>query len=236
MREYKSRLSDVEEKKSIRSAIVFGGLTIFVIVLLLIFGIPAFSRFIALFSKNSVTSSSQEVKTILAPPNIEALPQYTKDQNINVKGKAIPALNVKIYFNSSSDETVTDDQGNFSANISLEKGTNTIYAVTIDKNGNQSMPTDKYIVNYLNKEPSLTVNSPSNNQSFYGDKQKNINVSGSTDSGNSITVNDRVAIVESGGKFEIQIILNDGDNQIKVVSTDAAGNKKEIDLKVTFNP
>jgi|SRR5581483_11068562 len=237
MRAYQSRLSRVEERKNIRSAIIFGGLTIAVIVFIFVFGIPAFSKFVNFFNKNtSNISQNQDERVILAPPNIDTLPRYVKDKTLTIKGNAQSNSMIKIYFNNSSDETVSDDSGNFSANIELNKGVNIIYATTVDSKGNESKPTEKFSISYLSEAPNLTISRPQNNQNFYGEAQKNIIVEGLTDIGNSVSVNDHIAIVESDGKFSITLGLNDGDNEIKVVSTDPAGNKKEITLKVRYNP
>lgn len=234
MRENYSRLAQVEEKKSIKSAVIFGGLTIITIVLIIFFGIPFFSKFVGVFSPKTTQGTTQQGPLIT--PNLAVLPQYTNQQSIIVKGTGNPNSTIKIFFNSSSDETTTDDSGNFAMNVSLTKGTNTIYAETIDSSGNASPASATYIVNFANQIPNLTVNVPQNNQNFYGSTQENLNIQGSTDVNNSVTINGHVAIVDPTGKFSLQFNLQNGDNQLKIISTDQAGNKKETDLKVTFNP
>lgn len=236
MREYKSRLTETEEKNNVRSAVVFGGLTIVLIVLGLVFGIPLFSKFVGLFTKNSSQQQSTQSTTTLLAPNVSTLPKYTNQQSISIKGTAQPNSTIKIFFNNSSDETVTDGSGNFAANVTLTKGVNTIYAKTVDSNGNESQPSVSYSVNYTNQTPNLTVNTPQNNQNFYGSASKSLDIQGSTDAGNTVTINDHIAILDANGKFSYSIDLQNGDNQLKIVSTDLAGNKKEIDLKVIFNP
>jgi glucodextranase-like protein len=235
MREYKSRLSEVEEQKSIKSALVFGGLTVLIIIFAILFGIPLFSRFINLFSKNSTTVTSSQNSNLL-PPNLSVLPQYTNQKSIIVKGTSAPNSTIKIFFGNSSDETSSDENGNFAANIGLSKGANVIYTQTLDKNGNQSAKSTIYTVNFTDQIPNLTVNVPQNNQIFYGSSQQNLNIQGSTDASNTITINDHIAVLDNTGKFNYPFNLQNGDNNLKIISTDPAGNKKEIDLKVTFNP
>jgi hypothetical protein len=234
MRQYRSRLNEVEEQKSIKSAVVFGGLTILIIILVFIFGIPAFSKFLALFNKPTAQTVT-ETKN-LSEPNLETLPQYTNQSSIIIKGNSTPNSTVRIFFNDSTDEAPTDDSGNFAANISLTKGANIIYAKTVDSSGNLSNSSEKFTINYIIQVPNLTITNPQNNQSFYGSTQKSLTVQGTTDANNSVTINDHIAVVDPAGKFSLSIDLQDGDNQIKIISTDQAGNKKEIDLKVTFNP
>lgn len=235
MRQYHSRLQQVEEQKSIKSALIFGGLTIVIIIAALIFGIPAFSKFINLFNRKTTQTQTNNSATLLTP-TLNTLPQYTNQQSIIVKGSGTPNSTVKIFFNNSSDETAVDSDGNFAMNVSLTKGANNIYAETIDSNGNASASSNSYTVNFTNQVPNLTVNSPQNNQTFYGSTQQLLAVQGSTDINNTVTINDHVAIVDPAGKFSYQYSLQSGDNNLKIISLDLAGNKKEIDLKVTFNP
>jgi len=235
MRQYRSRLSEVEEQKSIKSALIFGGLTILIIILSLIFGIPLFSKFINLFNKPSTQNQVNQTVTLLAP-TLSTPPKYTKEQSIIIKGISTPNSLIKIFFGNSTDEVTSDGDGNFTANIGLVKGNNVIYAVTLDKNGNTSANSTSYTINYTNQTPNLTVNTPQNNQNFYGSSQQNLNIQGSTDANNNIAINDHTVVVDPTGKFSYSINLQNGDNNLKIVSTDPAGNKKEIDLKVTFNP
>ncbi|CAN5284867.1 hypothetical protein BH10PAT1_BH10PAT1_6760 [soil metagenome] len=234
MRQYRSRLSEVEEKKSIKSAVIFGGGTILIIIAVIVFGLPLFSKFSGLFIKNSNTVTVDN-STIL-PPNINILPQYTNQQSIIVNGSATPNSEVKVYFNNSSDKTTTDDTGNFAMNIGLSKGINTIYATTLNKNGKESNNSTSYTVNFTTQIPNLTIDSPQNNQNFYGSSQQSLTIQGSTDAGNTVTINDHVAILDNNSKFNFPFNLQNGDNSLKIISADYAGNKKEIDLKVIFNP
>ncbi len=236
MRRYQSRLSEVEEQKSIKSAFVFGGLTILVIVLALVFGIPLFSKFVNLFDRTTSTPLSEN-NTSLMSPTLSTLPEYTNQKTLEVKGTGQPNSTVKVFFNKFSDQTVADDTGSFGIKIGLEKGSNTIYAKTVDEtNASESNSSSIYTVNFTDQEPNLTINVPQNNQSFYGPTQKNLNIQGTTDAGNNVTVNDHIAIVDSSGKFNFPMNLQDGNNELKIVSTDRAGNKKEIVLKVSFTP
>ena len=65
-------------------------------------------------------------------------------------------------------------------------------------------------------------------------KSQNISVSGATDPGDSVSVNDRLAIVDKDGNFSYSLDLNSGDNKIKVVSSDPAGNQTTKELTVKY--
>ncbi len=229
-----SRLAKVEENKSIKSAVIFGGLTIIIIIVAVIFGITLFSKFVNLFSQKSLSSTSQNSVTLL-PPNLDVLPQNTNQKSIIVKGTGTPNTRVRIFFKDANDETTTDGSGTFALNVGLVSGANIIYAKTIDDNSNESASSTSYTVNYSDKVPNLTVSVPQNNQNFYGSTEQNLTIQGSTDQGNTVTINEHIAILDNSGKFSFPFNLQNGDNQIKIISSDQAGNKKEIDLKVTFN-
>lgn len=235
MRQYHSRLQEVEEQRSIKSALIFGGLSILIVALAIIFGIKAFSKFISVFNRPNSSQVSGTSNPIPAP-SLSALSPYTNQQSIIVRGQSIPNSTVKIFFNNSSDDAVTDGNGNFSANISLSKGVNTIYAKTVDNSGNLSGSSSSYIVTYTTETPNLTIKTPQNNQIFYGSTQENLDIQGSTDANNTLTINDHIVVVDPSGNFNFNFSLQSGDNTLKVISTDQAGNKKEIDLKVTYSP
>lgn len=236
MREYRSRLAEVEEKKSVRSAFIFGGLTLLILILAVVFGLPLFSKFIGLFTKNSSTSQTNGNTAILLAPTLAQLPEFTNQQSIVVKGSAKPGSTIKVFFGDATDQVPADDSGNFALNVGLKKGKNVIYAKVVDASGNESPDSVHYTVIFTNDAPKLTVTSPTDGQQFFGDKQKTLNVQGQVDQDISVTINDRIAIVDSSGKFSMNYDLQQGDNQLKIIAKDQAGNKKEIDLKVTFNP
>lgn len=235
MRQYKSRLSEVENKNALKTTLIYGGLTLLIIILLIIFGIPLFSKFLNVVNKPAGSPTTTNIPTVL-PPNLSSLPQFTNIKSATVSGTAIPNSTVKIFVNDSSTQTKTDTNGNFSTNVNLTNGQNTIYAQTINQNGNTSGNTTPVTITYTNQVPNLTVSSPQNNQTFYGSTQQNINIQGSTDSNNTITINDHIAILDGNGNFNYPFVLQNGQNTIKVISTDQAGNTKEIDLTITFNP
>ena len=48
-------------------------------------------------------------------------------------------------------------------------------------------------------------------------------------------MNEFWAIVDAGGNFSYTLPLQNGENTIKVVATDEAGNKTEYEVKVTYS-
>ena len=89
-----------------------------------------------------------------------------------------------------------------------------------------------------NSAPTLDISTPSDGQRF--DKNSigsgnSISVSGKTDQGVSVTVNGFWAVVDDSNNFSYTLPLQNGDNQIKIIAIDQAGNKTEKDIKVNYS-
>jgi hypothetical protein len=51
-----------------------------------------------------------------------------------------------------------------------------------------------------------------------------------------VTVNDDILVVESDGKFEIDVQLEEGPNVIEIVASDLEGNEVSFEITVTYQP
>ena len=188
-------------------------------------------------AKDTQSNSTNSNVDFVAPPTLNSLPDGTNKETITVSGTAAKNETISLYVNSDLvDKTQTKDDGTFTFdNISLSQGDNKIKAKAVDKNKKQSDFSQELTVTYLNKEPNLVVQSPNDGQTFSKDDSP-ITVAGNTDPNVKVTVNDSFAIVSDNGTFTLRLTLQNGDNTIKVIATDKAGNKKEQDIKVHYNP
>jgi bacillopeptidase F len=91
---------------------------------------------------------------------------------------------------------------------------------------------DTFTVSLLTDPPSLSITSPKD-----GDTVSNqlTPIMGTTDEGAKVTVNDLFCIVDDKGNFSYGFNFQNGDNKIKVVATDAAGNKTTKEMTVKFS-
>src|SRR5258708_9304311 len=239
MKQQYSRLARVEEKKNIRSAIIFGGLTVLFILFLIFFGLPLVARFASFVSdskrgKNSSTNSNQGLP--IYAPNIITPVEFTNQSGIVIKGSAQPNSVVSIFVNDNEQKTTADSDGNFSINTSLQKGQNQIYAKAKNSAGVVSDKSQTYTVTFDNEPPKLDISSPSDGANFYGEGQKKITIQRHTESDIDLTINGHVVIVESDGAFKFEVSLSNGANQITISAIDKAGNKKETSLTVNYSP
>ena len=172
------------------------------------------------------------------PPRINTLPETSKTGLINLSGTAEASSTVEIYFNEKNvTSVVSDSDSKFTTGkLRLEEGKNSIYALAIDKAGNQSSSSEKYYVWFDEKPPELTISSPGDGAAFYGEQEKSISIQGKTEPGVSLTLNDRLVIIGSEGDFSTTFSLSEGENRIKLIARDKAENEVEKEITVIFFP
>jgi len=233
-----SRLQSVEEKRNLRSTLLFATLTIAVIVLLIFVGVPLFGRLTIFISDlhGGTKTITKTDTTPPAPPRLSNFPVFTNQQSASISGSAEAGSTIKLTFNGSGQETLADTNGNFSFSLQLADGDNNFSAIAVDASGNQSQQSQNYKITFDNKPPSLTVTSPSDGTSFFGSNQRQVTIQGTTDVSCQLTINDRIVSVNDSGSFQYTTTLNDGSNAFAVKSTDQAGNLTEKDITLNFNP
>jgi len=233
-----SRLSRLETRKEKRqlALAIFG--IIAIIALVLLFGLKiliGFSVFVDKLKGASPTPAAQNQKLIL-PPTLDSPPEATNTATIFVIGKGQPNLSLIVYLNDAQFKKISiPTDGNFSINdIPLSDGTNTISAkVTDDKDATSDLSNIVH-VSYASKPPKLEITSPEDNANVSGDPNT-VPVSGVTDDNVSVTLNDRLVVIKSDNSFSYTYPLNDGDNILTIVATDAAGNQTKLTRKVIYH-
>lgn len=237
----RSRLNKNFEKRTRRTTILSIIGILIILFLLFRFGIDALVNF-SLFlsgSKNQTTTQNSNQINYITAPTLNPLVQATNSARIIISGQAVKNYQVLLYLNGSNiDQTVADDNGNFNFTENLTSGDNQIEAKA-EYNNKQSAFSDTVDVVYKNSPPTLDISFPSDGQGFNKNQvntNNTINVTGKTDAGVSVTVNGFWAVVDDSNNFSYTLPLQNGDNQLKIVAVDQAGNKTEKDLKVNFSP
>ena len=233
----RSRLTKTTEKKT-KNTIILSLLGIIIILFLFFkFGLGIlinFSLFLSGKSQDTVTNTSNKINYISVPV-LNPLPSATNSANIVISGNAASTnTTVHLYINGSdADQTQTDKKGVFTFSETLNSGNNEIKAKA-EYNGKESDFSDAQTVLIKNTPPTLDLAYPNDGDSFKKD-QNTVNVSGKTDAGASVTVNGFWAVIDENNNFSYTLPLQNGDNPIKIVAVDAAGNKSEKDIKVTYS-
>lgn len=236
----KSRLNRTLEKKTKKNLYLSLIGIVVVLFLLVKFGLPAlinFSLFLAQGKDQQLANTAAKNQKILLPPALVQNFTATNSATITVSGSAQAKEKVELFVNNSLVDIMdTKDDGTFLFdNVSLNSGNNTIIAKAKVDN-KESSPSNALSISFANKAPSLTVDNPSDGQTFSGGDQQNLTVKGKTDSSDiKVTVNGFWAIIGANGNYSYTLHLQGGDNQIKVIAQDQAGNQTEKDLTVHFN-
>lgn len=232
-----SRLSRIETKKEKRrlTLAIIGILAI--VGLLLIFGVKVligFSVFVENIRGTGPTPTPSA--SIVLPPTLNSSYEATNSATISLTGSAQPKMTLIVYLNNDQfSKQVVPDDGTFTIeDIPLREGVNTISAKTQNNKDTMSDLSNVVSISYIAKPPALNVDNPQDNTTVTGDPNT-VTVSGSTDDNVTITINDRVVVVKSDNTFSYDFPLNDGDNVLTIVATDAAGNQTKIEKKVTYH-
>lgn len=227
-----TRRRESESKKNFALSL-FG---IFIVLFILIkFGIPFLANISFLLSGQGKTTTTTVGNVFLSQPSLDPLPTATNSAKLIITGKAEQSSTIDLYINDSmADSDQAGSDSSFKFQMTLSKGDNKIY-VKARKGSNTSLPSDSMDVFFKDTKPNLTLSSPTDGQSFSKD-QNTVLISGTTDPQTKVTVNDYWAVIDQSNNFTYQLKLNNGDNNIKIVAEDIAGNKTEKDLKVTYSP
>lgn len=178
-----------------------------------------------------------EENPLLAAPVLNIPFEATSNSEIEIKGAATPNSKIILYVDDQNvKETQADENGLFTfQNVSLSIGTNNIYAKSVDDQSRESLPSKTVKVIFDNEKPQLTISEPEDDKKIQGG-DKRVKISGKTEPGSKILINDSQVIVDKDGNFSIDQLLNEGENMIIIKSVDLANNTTEIQRKVTYTP
>lgn len=222
---YYSRLERQQERSAKRQAGLLIVGSIVVLVLFIMYGFPAILNLTSVIGnlRGKKISSVTEKGVIPLVPRLAQDFEATKSAQMTLSGVADPKTAVEIFQNEKTlGTTVSKDNGLFSMEVDLSKGANIFTAVAISESGQKSSISDSYIVYFLNSPPKLEILS-----------SKDGIITGKSDANTTVTINDHQAIVKSDGSFSYSLNLNSGDNKIKIVATDRAGNQKVVELTLS---
>ncbi len=228
-----SRLVKYERRQAVRSALLY-----LVLTALILFGITRFGTQVVTSITGFLTSgkeNTESVSDLVAPPQIDTVPEITNQKTITVQGSAPSAQTVRLTLNGEKQDIVSNSQARWSISFALHEGDNTVRAQVVDNQGNTSQETTASI--FLDTVPP-TVSSliPDDGITKTGKKEQNLEISGQTEQDASVRVNDRIAVVNGQGQFKTQLQLTEGENVFTIIVTDRAGNTTQEIRHVTFLP
>lgn len=180
---------------------------------------------------SDVINTASELKS----PTLDPLPKATTQGEITISGTSFYSEGqIELFVNDIKQRSTKLSGQDFEIeNVELKSGTNSIKAKIV-QDSKESDFSDIYEISLVEDEPSLELISPSDGSSFeQGDQE--IQVTGETDPDNTVTVNGFIAIVNSDGKFNYALRLSEGENKIKIVAENIAGNTSEKEITVSYS-
>ena len=170
-------------------------------------------------------------QSYMSPPEIYAFPDATNSARLAISGRGTEKTDLIIYVNDEKVDTIALTSDDFATEISLKKGENTVYLESEDEKSKKIRSSDTYKILYLSGKPSLTIESPTPDQTF---STAETFVKGKTDTSVAIRINGSPAVVSVDGSFTYSARLKEGENEIIIEATDIAGNQESVTLKVKY--
>jgi hypothetical protein len=179
-------------------------------------------------------------KTDLIPPSPPVFVsrfEATNSANLTLRGIAEAGSTIYLTQNLDSIKSVvTPGDGEFEfTKILLADGDNEFSAVAVDVSGNRSQPSDVLHIGFSFKEPKLIIDSPVTGQVISGNNSR-IEIKGITDPDARLTINERVIIVATDGRFHHLLGLTSGENNLHILAINKAGNKIQKEIVVIYQP
>lgn len=238
---YKTRSARRLAQKGRRNFLISLTLIAFIIFATITWILPTFIGSVG-FVRDTIKPSQKQKSAVeenpmLAAPVLNIPYEATNSPQIDIKGYTTPEAKIKLYVDDAEvKETKAETDGSFVfEDISLSLGANEIYAKSFDDNNKESLPSKHFKVAFDNEKPTLSLSEPEDNKKIQGGDKK-VKISGKTETGAKVLINDSQVVVDSGGNFSTDLQINEGDNTITIKAADLAGNTSEIQRKVIFQP
>lgn len=198
-------------------------------------GIPFFMDMIA--GKGGIKITQD--KDIIPPqaPVLSALPEATNSSSIWVEGFTEAGASLELLINDNiSQVSKANEDGSFSITGTLKPDTNRVNVRATDEARNVSSSEVKIVT--LDEKPlELSITSPKDGAEFFGKNNQVIEVSGETNKKEAqVIVNSSFVLVGSDGKFVHRFQLANGNNELKIIASDRAGNTAEETIKILYTP
>lgn len=182
------------------------------------------------YDPNAIHDTTAPVITISSPNEGETVNNPT----ITISGTVTDNIAVSVVKVNGTDVTLTDD--NFSKEITLQEGDNTINVYAEDSSGNNTTQTIHVTYTHIDTiKPSINIAYPTYNATV---ALQNIEIQGSvtdTDSGvKYFKIDDNNVTLNANGSFEYPVTLTQGLNTFQLEASDNNDNIESRDLKVNY--
>lgn len=186
---------------------------------------------IEVIAAGSMRSTSQPVPVLVdtQPPTV-SLANLTDTARVNKPDFLLDGVTepgAVVWLSGVSQPLRVDTSGRFSQNLKLADGDNRFEIQAIDQAGNTTRLNRS--ISLITEAPDLTITRPTDNEWVNGQM---LTIEGTTLPGAVLTINQQKVTAGVDGRFKHQVVLNEGDNSIRVTVTDDLGNITTLDRVV----
>ncbi len=233
-----SRLERIRSQRAGKQGVWYLSIALVLGIVTLFWGLPALARFAGgLISPSKDSLTTYELKP--TPPIISDVPEATNSATITVGGYAQPGIEVGLYVNGAMlGRKLVTESGTFNfQHVNVVDGENRVYTYAYTTGGLQSEQSKEYTIVLDATKPTITIDSPKEGDVMRGNTQRIVNfVGGVSEEGCKVYIGERMAILDTEGKFSLPFQLVEGDQQILVKAVDKAGNETVQEVKVRWEP
>ena len=230
-----SRYSRIEERRARRRLYLAIAGIAGVFLFLLLFGVRILIGFSLFVDWIRGSSPQQQQSAVLLPPVLDPAPEATFSARIKVTGSAQPDTTLIVYLNEKEFKKMTvPKEGTFQLeDVVLAEGENVMSAKVTDGADNVSELSNVLRIMRKSEGPLMEVTAPDDGKEIVGDDSR-LTIEGKTEGESSVTVNGRFVVVNADGSFRYTMNLSEGETILNIVATDVAGNKSQIERRVTY--
>jgi flagellar hook assembly protein FlgD len=174
-------------------------------------------------AKGTVMAGTQSANVVVdtGPPTLRVANldevSRVREANLTIEGLTDPDAVVQVV----GDPKIVpiDAEGRFNLKRQLVEGSNNLQISATDPAGNVATITREIIL--VTQPPEIAISAPANDS---WTNENLITVAGVVPAGASLKVNGQEATVAEDGQFEREVILQEGDNILRIEATDDVGN------------
>lgn len=228
----------MRSKRAGKQGAVYLLVAIGLIILTLVWGLPAIARLVQYFTQEGdgpILSNEQRP----APPIFSDVPESTYSAQVRIAGFAQPGLEVVLYINGAEFERkFVAESGTFVFDrVTIAEGPNTAYGYTTTARDMLSEQSKSYTITLDTTKPNVTLQTPTNDQVFRGQSERIAEFRGSVDeAGSKVFIGERMVILQTDGSFTLPYQLVEGDQEIEIKAIDRAGNESVSSIKLRWEP
>jgi flagellar hook assembly protein FlgD len=187
--------------------------------------LPDGKYFVRVAAQATVRSSASTVQVELdTQPPIIRLANLPEDTQVGGDAKELLIEGVTdpdatVWLNNWFQSLEVSENGSFSVRYPLQEGVNKIELVAVDEAGNQASLVRE--VTLLTEPPNVVVTNPPDGLWI---NEHMLSVQGSVQPGIRVRVNGAEAEVDAEGRFNVDVVLSEGENVVRIEALDAVEN------------